>query len=147
MPRATLLKEFRDQGDAVLFGTTSFWQGVDVRGEALSCVVIDKLPFQPPGDPLLAARLEKMRRNGENPFSGHQIPDAIISLKQGVGRLIRGEEDRGVLVLGDVRLMEQSYGRMFLESIPPMRITRRLEDVREFFFTPDKEGLCESSGC
>ena len=133
MPRAELLNQFRQLGNAVLFGTASFWQGVDVQGEALSCVVIDKLPFEPPGDPVLAARLARMRRDGENPFSDYQVPQAVIALKQGIGRLIRGENDRGVLVFGDVRLLEQPYGRVFIESMPAMDITRQLGEVEQFF--------------
>jgi len=117
----------------VLFGTSSFWQGVDVQGEALSCVIIDKLPFEPPGDPVLAARMEKMRREGQDPFSGHQVPQAVIALKQGIGRLIRGESDRGVLVFGDIRLLERPYGAVFIDSMPSMEITRRLADVEAFF--------------
>ena len=133
MPRAELLNQFRRLGNAVLFGTSSFWQGVDVQGEALSCVIIDKLPFEPPGDPVLAARMEKMRREGQDPFSGHQVPQAVIALKQGIGRLIRGESDRGVLVFGDIRLLERPYGAVFIDSMPSMEITRRLADVEAFF--------------
>jgi ATP-dependent DNA helicase DinG len=117
----------------VLLGTASFWEGVDVRGEALSCVVIDRLPFASPGDPVLAARIEALRRRGGNPFREIQLPQAVIALKQGAGRLIRGAEDRGVLVVCDPRLLGRSYGHSFLDSLPPMRRTRQKEDVRDFF--------------
>ena len=132
-PRAELLERFRRLGNAVLLGTASFWEGVDVRGEALSCVVIDRLPFASPGDPVLAARIEALRRRGGNPFREMQLPQAVIALKQGAGRLIRGAEDRGVLVVCDPRLLGRSYGHSFLDSLPPMRRTRELEDVRAFF--------------
>jgi ATP-dependent DNA helicase DinG len=132
-PRAELLERFRKLGNAVLLGTASFWEGVDVRGEALSCVVIDRLPFASPGDPVLAARIEALRRRGGNPFREIQLPQAVIALKQGAGRLIRGAEDRGVLVVCDPRLLGRSYGHSFLDSLPPMRRTRELEEVRAFF--------------
>jgi ATP-dependent DNA helicase DinG len=132
-PRAELLERFRRLGNAVLLGTASFWEGVDVRGEALSCVVIDRLPFASPGDPVLAARIEALRRRGGNPFREIQLPQAVIALKQGAGRLIRGAEDRGVLVVCDPRLLGRSYGHSFLDSLPPMRRTRELEEVRDFF--------------
>lgn len=132
-PRNDLLNRFRKLGNAVLFGTSSFWQGVDVQGDALSCVVIDKLPFEAPGDPLLSARLDLLRQRGDDPFMAHQVPQAVIALKQGVGRLIRGESDRGVVMLGDPRILQQAYGRVFLESIPPLPITRSIEDVQTFY--------------
>lgn len=132
-PRAELLERFRTLGNAVLLGTASFWEGVDVRGEALSCVVIDRLPFASPGDPVLAARIEALRRRGGNPFRDFQLPQAVIALKQGAGRLIRGAEDRGVLVVCDPRLLGRSYGHSFLASLPPMRRTRELDEVRAFF--------------
>jgi ATP-dependent DNA helicase DinG len=132
-PRGELLGRFRALGNAVLLGTASFWEGVDVRGEALSCVMIDRLPFASPGDPVLAARIEALRRGGGNPFRDFQLPQAVITLKQGAGRLIRGAEDRGVLVVCDPRLLGRSYGHSFLESLPPMRRTRDLEEVRAFF--------------
>jgi ATP-dependent DNA helicase DinG len=132
-PRADLLERFRSLGNAVLLGTASFWEGVDVRGEALSCVVIDRLPFASPGDPVLAARIETLRQRGGNPFRDFQLPQAVIALKQGAGRLIRGATDRGVLVVCDPRLLGRSYGRSFLASLPPMRRTRDLEEVRDFF--------------
>ncbi len=132
-PRAELLGRFRELGNAVLLGTSSFWEGVDVRGEALSCVIIDRLPFASPGDPVLAARIEALRRQGGNPFRDFQLPQAVIALKQGAGRLIRGAADRGVLVVCDPRLLGRSYGHSFLASLPPMARTRDIEEVRVFF--------------
>ncbi len=132
-PRAELLDRFRHLGNAVLLGTASFWEGVDVRGEALSCVLIDKLPFASPGDPVLAARIEALRRQGGNPFRDFQLPQAVITLKQGAGRLIRDAWDRGVLVVCDPRLLSRSYGHAFLKSLPPMARTRDPEQVRRFF--------------
>ncbi|CAD7853973.1 MAG: DinG family ATP-dependent helicase YoaA [Olavius algarvensis Gamma 1 endosymbiont] len=132
-PRAELLERFRRLGNAVLLGTASFWEGVDVRGEALSCVIIDKLPFASPGDPVLAARIDALRRRGGNPFWDFQLPQAVIALKQGAGRLIRDDRDRGVLVVCDPRLLSRSYGRAFLDSLPPMLRSRDLEDVQRFF--------------
>ncbi len=132
-PRGELLDRFRRLGNAVLIGTASFWEGVDVRGEALSCVIIDRLPFGSPGDPVMKARLEAIRRRGGNPFQEYQLPQAVIALKQGAGRLIRDEADRGVLVLCDPRLITKGYGRTFLQSRPPMTQTRALEAVADFF--------------
>jgi ATP-dependent DNA helicase DinG len=132
-PRGELLERFRALGNAVLLGTSSFWEGVDVRGEALSCVIIDKLPFASPADPVLAARIDAMRRRGGNPFRDFQLPQAVISLKQGAGRLIRDGTDRGVLVVCDPRLLSRSYGRAFLESLPSMGRTRDLSEVERFF--------------
>lgn len=132
-PRHALLDEFRRAGNAVLLGAASFWEGVDVAGEALSCVIIDKLPFAAPGDPVQEARFEALRAAGENPFTAWQIPTAAIALKQGAGRLIRDTTDRGVLVLCDPRLLGKPYGRLFLNSLPPMPQTRDIEDVRAFF--------------
>lgn len=132
-PRAELLERFRRLGNTVLLGTASFWEGVDVRGEALSCVVIDRLPFAAPGDPVLAARIDALRRQGGNPFRDLQLPQAVIALKQGAGRLIRDVRDRGVLVVCDPRLLSRSYGHVFLDSLPPMRRSRDLEDVQSFF--------------
>lgn len=132
-PRAELLDRFRAHGNAVLLGTSSFWEGVDVRGEALSCVIIDKLPFGSPGEPVLQARIEALREQGMNPFMDFQLPQAVIALKQGVGRLIRDHEDRGVLVLCDPRLLGKPYGRIFLNSLPDMPRTRSMDDVRSFF--------------
>jgi ATP-dependent DNA helicase DinG len=132
-PRNALLEEFRITPNAVLLGTSSFWQGVDVQGEQLSCVIIDKLPFAVPSDPVVAARMKAIEADGGNAFAEYQIPSAVIALKQGFGRLIRSLHDRGVLVLLDPRLQRQRYGRVFMESLPPYRVTQRLEDVREFF--------------
>jgi ATP-dependent DNA helicase DinG len=131
--RSDLLARFRDLGNAVLLGSASFWEGVDVAGDALSLVVIDKLPFAPPDDPLLAARLEHLRAQGGNPFFDYQLPQAAISLKQGAGRLIRTETDRGVLMIGDPRLVDKPYGKRIWKSLPPMRRTRDLADVQAFF--------------
>ena len=132
-PRNALLEEFRITPNAVLLGTSSFWQGVDVQGEQLSCVIIDKLPFAVPSDPVVAARMKAIEAEGGNAFAEYQIPSAVIALKQGFGRLIRSLHDHGVLVLLDPRLQRQRYGRVFMESLPPYRVTQRLEDVREFF--------------
>ena len=132
-PRQELLERFRLLGNAVLLGTSSFWEGVDVRGEALSCVIIDRLPFSSPGDPVLQARIEALREQGRNPFAGFQLPDAVINLKQGIGRLIRDRSDRGILVLCDPRLRTRSYGRVFLDSLPGMPQTSRMDAVHEFF--------------
>ena len=131
--RSELLVRFRALGNAVLLGAASFWEGVDVRGEALSVVLIDKLPFAPSDDPVLAARIEALRAEGGNPFMDFQLPQAVLQLKQGAGRLIRDEEDRGVLVLCDPRLYTKSYGRAIRESLPPMKQTRELADVEAFF--------------
>ena len=133
LPKTALLERFRTLGNAVLLGTASFWEGVDVRGEALSCVVIVKLPFTAPGDPVMQARIEALRQLGGNPFLDYQIPQAVIALKQGVGRLIRDVDDRGVLMLADPRLLTRRYGQVFLDSLPPMARTRSLERVRRFF--------------
>ena len=132
-PRHQLLSDFRDSGNGVLLGAASFWEGVDVAGEALSVVVIDKLPFASPDDPVLQARLDAVRRAGGNPFRDWQIPAAAIALKQGAGRLIRDVHDRGVLVLCDPRITTRAYGKLFLASLPPMPRTRDVVDVQAFF--------------
>jgi ATP-dependent DNA helicase DinG len=132
-PKAVLLEAFKQAGNGILLGTGSFWEGVDVPGPALSCVIIDKLPFASPSDPVLNARLETLRRNGLNPFATYQLPAATIALKQGVGRLIRDQEDRGVLMLCDPRILSRSYGKVFLSSLPDMPRTRSLADVQRFF--------------
>jgi ATP-dependent DNA helicase DinG len=131
--RSELLARFRSLGNAVLLGSASFWEGVDVRGEALSLVVIDKLPFAPPDDPVLAARIDSLKNEGRNAFNELQLPQAVLQLKQGAGRLIRDENDRGVLMLCDPRLLSKAYGRRVLQSLPPMKPTRSLEEVQEFF--------------
>ncbi len=131
-PRDLLLRRFRESGNGVLLGTGSFWEGVDVRGAALQLVVIDKLPFAAPNDPLLQARLEAIRQRGGNPFREYQLPQAVIALKQGVGRLIRAVDDRGVAMICDPRLRTRSYGRVFLSSLPPMRQTSRADEALQF---------------
>ena len=131
--RNELLSRFRGHGNAVLLGSQSFWEGVDVRGEALSLVVIDKLPFAPPDDPVLAARIAQINKQGRNAFMEYQLPRAVINLKQGAGRLIRDETDRGVLMICDPRLIAKSYGRRIWQSLPPFRRTRELSEAVEFF--------------
>ncbi len=133
MPRGVLIEQFRSTPNAVLFGTASFWQGVDVVGDALSCVVIDRLPFASPADPVVAARIEALQRRGIDAFAGFQVPLAILTLLQGVGRLIRHNQDRGVIALLDPRLQSMGYGRRFLNALPPAPVTRRPEDVARFF--------------
>ncbi|MBZ0091775.1 MAG: ATP-dependent DNA helicase [Sulfuricellaceae bacterium] len=131
--RSELLERFRSLNNAVLLGSQSFWEGVDVRGEALSLVVIDKLPFAPPDDPVLAARIDHINRQGRNAFMEYQLPQAVISLKQGAGRLIRSEDDYGVLMICDPRLLTKSYGRRIWQGLPPMKRTRDLAEVEAFF--------------
>jgi ATP-dependent DNA helicase DinG len=131
--KSELLERFRRLGNAVLVASQSFWEGVDVRGAALSLVVIDKLPFAPPDDPVLAARIEHMKKEGRNAFFEYQLPRAVISMKQGAGRLIRDETDRGVLMICDPRLVEKPYGKRVWRSLPPMRRTREIGDVVGFF--------------
>ncbi len=132
-PRKALLEEFRSTPNAVLFGTASFWQGVDVQGEALSCVIIDRLPFAVPSDPVVQARMKAIEESGGRPFFDYQVPEAVLTLKQGFGRLIRSLEDRGVLVLLDPRITTQRYGQIFLQSLPPYRMTQSITDVGAFF--------------
>ena len=138
-PRSVLLREFRETPNAVLLATASFWQGVDVSGDTLSCVVIDKLPFASPGDPLTAARMENIEQTGDNPFSEYQVPLAILALLQGLGRLLRHRSDRGVLALLDPRLRTKGYGKRFLDSIPPAPVTHKLSDVERFFNSIERE--------
>jgi len=138
-PRKALLEQFRATPNAVLFGTSSFWQGVDVQGESLSCVIIDRLPFAVPSDPVVAARMKAIEENGGKPFFDYQVPSAVLTLKQGFGRLIRSLEDRGVLVLLDPRITRQRYGKTFLASLPPYRVTQTITDVESFFADPPDE--------
>jgi ATP-dependent DNA helicase DinG len=132
-PRSTLLASFRTTPHAVLLATSSFWQGVDVVGEQLSCVIIDKLPFASPGDPITAARIEAVTAAGRDAFSEYQVPLAILALLQGLGRLIRHRRDRGVLAILDPRLRTMGYGRRFLASCPPAPVTQDLTDIATFF--------------
>ena len=145
-PRGQLLQQFRESGNGVLLGTASFREGVDVAGDALSVVVIDKLPFAAPDDPVFEARLDAVRRGGGNPFRDEQLPQAVIALKQGAGRLIRTIDDRGVLVLCDPRLTGKSYGRVFLDSLPPMPRTREIAEVEAFFALRDGDADIDAAG-
>jgi len=131
-PREQLLRSFRESGNAVLLGTASFWEGVDVRGDALRLVIIEKLPFASPDDALTRARIEHLKSTGGNAFREYQLPEAALALKQGVGRLIRSETDRGVVVICDPRLIDKPYGRVFRASLPPMPVTRELHDAEKF---------------
>ncbi|MCL4812893.1 MAG: ATP-dependent DNA helicase [Vicinamibacteraceae bacterium] len=132
-PRSVLLADFRRTANAVLFATSSFWQGVDVVGEALSCVIIDKLPFASPGDPLVQARMEAIQARGQDPFATYQVPVAILTLLQGLGRLLRHRRDRGVMAVLDPRLRTMGYGRRFLAALPPAPVTHKLDDITAFF--------------
>ena len=140
-PRKQLLDEFRKTPNAVLFGTSSFWQGVDVQGEQLSCVIIDRLPFAVPSDPVQQARMEAIEAGGGKPFHDLSIPQAVITLKQGFGRLIRSATDRGVLMLLDSRVQRQSYGKIFLDSLPPYRLTQDIDEVEQFFSLDAEAGV------
>ena len=131
-PRNVLLDRFRTTPNAVLFATSSFWQGVDVRGDQLSCVIIDKLPFAVPSDPIVAARIRAMQEDGRNPFAEYQVPEAVLALKQGFGRLIRSKTDRGILSILDNRIQRMQYGKIFLESLPPYAVTQDLAEVARF---------------
>lgn len=152
-PREVLLTRFRERGNAVLLGTSSFWEGVDVKGAALSVVIIDKLPFAAPDDPVLKARLEAVERRGGNAFFEEQIPQAVITLKQGVGRLMRDPSDFGVIMLCDERLRTKGYGRIFLDSLPSMPRTENLVDVQQFLYerlsaiglAPDPDAMTPSA--
>ncbi len=140
-PRDDLLQRFREYGNAILLGTGTFWEGVDVRGTALTVVAIDKLPFASPADPMTMARVEFIRRQGGNPFAEHQLPQAALALKQGAGRLLRDQSDYGVIVLCDPRVRSKSYGRMFLECLQPMPVTDQLADVETFFAAHEQSTL------
>jgi len=132
-PKRALLEEFRITPNAVLFGTSSFWQGVDVQGEQLSCVIIDRLPFEVPSDPVVAARVRAIDAEGGNAFYQYQVPAAVITLKQGFGRLIRSLHDRGLLALLDNRILKKAYGRVFVESLPNYHRTTDIAQVEKFF--------------
>jgi ATP-dependent DNA helicase DinG len=132
-PRSQLLNQFRATPHAILFATSSFWQGVDVVGEALSCVIVDKLPFASPGDPITAARIDLIRARGGDAFAEYQVPLAILTLQQGLGRLIRHRRDRGVLAVLDPRIRTKGYGRRFVASLPPAPVVHELSDVDAFF--------------
>ena len=131
-PRECLLREFREDGSAVLLGTTSFWEGVDVKGSALRLVVIEKLPFASPDDPLVRARVEHLEAAGRSAFREYQLPEAALALKQGVGRLIRSEEDFGAVAICDPRLTARGYGKVFLAALPPMTVTRERQAAVDF---------------
>ena len=146
LPKNELIEQFRDAGNAVLLATSSFWEGVDVKGDALSLVVIDKLPFSAPDEPLIEAKIQAARKSGKNPFFDIQIPEAIIALKQGAGRLIRDYDDKGVLVLCDPRLIANKYGQKFLKSLPPMKRTREQAVVIEFLKKLSEGVLVENNG-
>ncbi|HQU84397.1 MAG TPA: helicase C-terminal domain-containing protein, partial [Pyrinomonadaceae bacterium] len=133
MSKAGLLERFRKTPNAVLFATSSFWQGVDVRGEQLSCVIIDKLPFAVPSDPIVAARTKFIDENGGKSFFEYSVPNAVITLKQGIGRLIRSKTDKGVIALLDTRLRTKAYGKDFINSLPRTRVTAELKDVANIF--------------
>src|SRR5213078_419170 len=132
-PRSQLLRQFRETPYSVLLATSSFWQGVDVAGDALSCVIVDKLPFASPSDPITAARIDAIRARGGDPFGEYQVPLAILALQQGLGRLIRHRRDRGVLVVLDPRLRTMGYGRRFLASLPPAPVVHDLASIETFF--------------
>jgi ATP-dependent DNA helicase DinG len=131
-PRERLLEDFRADGNGVLLGTASFWEGVDVKGDALRLVIIDKLPFASPEDPLVKARVEHLQMRGGNAFRDYQLPEAALALKQGVGRLIRSEDDFGAVAICDPRLIEKSYGKVFLAALPPMSVTRDEHETLKF---------------
>jgi ATP-dependent DNA helicase DinG len=132
-PKHLLLEEFKEDVSSILFATSSFWEGVDVPGETLSCVIIDKLPFDPPTEPVTQARIERIASQGGNPFYQYQVPTAIIALKQGLGRLIRSNEDRGVLSILDSRILTKEYGKLFLQSLPPAPVVQKRDEIRKVF--------------
>jgi ATP-dependent DNA helicase DinG len=131
-PKSVLLERFRTTPNAVLFATASFWQGVDVPGTQLSSVIIDKLPFAVPSDPIVAARVRALQEDGRNPFAEYQVPEAVLALKQGFGRLIRSKTDRGILAILDNRISRMQYGRIFLESLPDYTTTQDIAEVARF---------------
>jgi len=131
-PRERLLDAFRKDGNAVLLGTTSFWEGVDVKGDALRLVIIEKLPFASPEDPIVKARIDHIQSTGGNAFRNYQLPEAALALKQGAGRLIRSEEDYGAVVICDPRITGKPYGRAFLRALPAMTVTREMDEVTRF---------------
>jgi ATP-dependent DNA helicase DinG len=131
-PKSVLLDRFRTTPNAVLFATASFWQGVDVPGAQLSCVIVDKLPFAVPSDPIVAARVRALQEDGRNAFAEYQVPEAVLALKQGFGRLIRSKTDRGILAILDNRISRMQYGRIFLESLPEYKTTQDLAEVARF---------------
>jgi ATP-dependent DNA helicase DinG len=132
-PRRVLLQRFCRETDSVLLAVSSFWEGIDVPGEALSLVIIDKLPFEVPSDPVIMARINRIKALGGNPFNDYQVPRAILTLRQGVGRLMRTVDDRGVIAILDTRLFSKGYGRQFLRSLPPSPVSRNRDDVAAFF--------------
>ena len=137
-PKSVLLEKFKKNINSVLFATSSFWEGVDVPGASLSCVIMDKLPFDSPGEPIIAARIEMLKTNGKNPFIDYQIPSAILHLRQGFGRLIRTSSDRGVVAIMDSRIITTRYGHLFIDSLGTVPITHSLNDISSFFYGKDK---------
>jgi ATP-dependent DNA helicase DinG len=137
--RHELLSRFSREKNSILFAVASFWEGVDVPGESLSMVIIDKLPFEVPSDPVIMARINRIKASGGNPFFEFQVPRAILGLRQGVGRLMRRTGDSGVMAVLDVRLFTKGYGRRFLKSLPAAPVSRNLQDVHNFFDTPDSK--------
>jgi ATP-dependent DNA helicase DinG len=144
-PKRALLSEFKEKIDSVLLATSSFWQGIDVPGDALSCLLIDKLPFEVPDDPLSAARMDHLAKQGKSAFFNYQIPRAIIHLKQGVGRLIRSSHDRGIIVIFDSRLLTKAYGRLFLSSLPPFKVVHQLEAIDDFLAIEESDAAVHRS--